>query len=1196
MGRDCAHLLTSVLGQRPMTDLIPHMPRMSPREHIALMCSLIEQFPNDPLVGRMHLESMAHPDKYVYNKAFELTTTFEYESEEARVNRDWTRGKIKILELTEQQAQFVEGLLVRKTAELRKKTLKFLAAQPLQSVLASVNRLTRHGKTELRQAGLELLETLSNNHPAAPEVKEGIRQLLDHFVPRNPNEAQRFAGFQVPEAQPSLKDGLGLFDPDLFSPYTPPVWQERPYASSDLHNWLLKLDGLLLDHQDTLVSVTSWKWEGELQFPLSHFFKFHSCSDLNHQKVFPLAEVWQDWWEGRPHPQEHDLTHLEWMFDRLRGADAPKYAPHPLLRGLPLLTHLGSRVELIGCILKFLKREGVHPAGIDFLLDAFESHLSVVDLWAPVPAPTPDEPQHPQFHNRWHHIDYHQRLNWQDFKLADFNAQQLGRLWNLLLWMNRGVPRDVQVCLRAWQLGLASENDVMRVHISESAFAGVSRKPDPASPFHALRPLFMRLQDRILEVETTRNDPPTVATPLAQRLSSVLGARHTLKLLSLLGDASMTLKRVKKELQNSKRNVFSHLIRVSFPDPSDTPEEFSRLVKAHQLSEERLLELVVYAPQWAKMVEGHLGWAGLSSAVHWLHGHTRDEGTLADHRVRESWEAEISEHTSLTAEELVNGGVDVQWFRKTLAQLGEQRFAKLCKASRYLSGTGAHKRAELFAQTLLGGMPEVDLRAAVVQERHQDSVRALGLLPQLDQQSMLSIYRLMQAFLKESRQWGAQRQASEQRAVQMGLGNLARAAGFTDPERLMWQMETLEATHLNGLQVQQEGVALTLQVDLAGNASIHTERAGKTLKSIPAGLHKHPEVVSLLEARDRLREQKIRMREALEKAMIRGDHFEQAELFSLSVHPVLGPMLRSLVWLQGERDLVMVDGQGLMGVQGSVPLAGEACRIAHPHDLHSSGQWRSWQKHCFDQQIQQPFKQVFRELYLVTPAEQSLLESSRYTGQQVKVLQTLALLKTRQWIKVPDPGFQGQVYRKTFHGQDLSVWVEFQESHGTLLQGESLIMASVKFMVPAGWEPEPLPLAAVPPRLFSEAMRDLDLVVSVAHVGGVDPEATLSTLEMRVDLLRETTNLLRIDNVQLKGSQAWIAGHYGNYSVHLGSGTVLRQPGGAVCIVPVSTQSAGRIFLPFADPDPRAAEVISKVLMLAKDHEIQDPSILQQLM
>jgi hypothetical protein len=47
--------------------------------------------------------------------------------------------------------------------------------------------------------------------------------------------------------------------------------------------------------------------------------------------------------------------------------------------------------------------------------------------------------------------------------------------------------------------------------------------------------------------------------------------------------------------------------------------------------------------------------------------------------------------------------------------------------------------------------------------------------------------------------------------------------------------------------------------------------------------------------------------------------------------------------------------------------------------------------------------------------------------------------------------------------------------------------------------------------------------------------------------------------------------------------------------VAVPAQHRGRLFLPFADDDPRTAEVISKTILLARDAEIQDPTILEQL-
>ena len=54
-------------------------------------------------------------------------------------------------------------------------------------------------------------------------------------------------------------------------------------------------------------------------------------------------------------------------------------------------------------------------------------------------------------------------------------------------------------------------------------------------------------------------------------------------------------------------------------------------------------------------------------------------------------------------------------------------------------------------------------------------------------------------------------------------------------------------------------------------------------------------------------------------------------------------------------------------------------------------------------------------------------------------------------------------------------------------------------------------------------------------------------------------------------------------------------PGGALVIVPVGSQHRGRVFLPFADDDPKTAELLSKVLLLARDQDIKDPNLLDQI-
>ena len=141
---------------------------------------------------------------------------------------------------------------------------------------------------------------------------------------------------------------------------------------------------------------------------------------------------------------------------------------------------------------------------------------------------------------------------------------------------------------------------------------------------------------------------------------------------------------------------------------------------------------------------------------------------------------------------------------------------------------------------------------------------------------------------------------------------------------------------------------------------------------------------------------------------------------------------------------------------------------------------------------------------------------------------------------------------------------------------------------------KPLPLNEIPATLFSETMRDLDLVVSVGasgrrrsrsnRVDGGDARRRSSPKRVR---------LLNLTNVEIKSSHAIITGKLGSYSIHLGSAGVMLMPGTALPIVAVHSQHRGRLFLPFADDDPRTAEVLSKVLLLARDSEIRDPSILK---
>ncbi|GCE16786.1 hypothetical protein KDK_05860 [Dictyobacter kobayashii] len=407
------------------------------------------------------------------------------------------------------------------------------------------------------------------------------------------------------------------------------------------------------------------------------------------------------------------------------------------------------------------------------------------------------------------------------------------------------------------------------------------------------------------------------------------------------------------------------------------------------------------------------------------------------------------------------------------------------------------------------------------------------------------------------------------------------------------------------LSVTVEDITVTLELDpISAEPALNVVgNKGKKLKSLPVRLKKHEEVAHLLDRKREIERQISRIRATLEASMCRGEYFTAREILDLLAHPVLSCLLQQLIIVRDADRSAMgypcrLEGKGepqlglrsYSGNTSAVELTAKDLRLAHPHDLWQTKTWHAWQRECFTVARTQPFKQVFRELYVCTSNETRHGDdalSQRYHGHQVQQRQSHALLGQRGWIVDYEEGV-----RRTFHAEKLTAIVSFIHGVFTPNEVEGLTVGDVFFLQRDSYKP--IALASVPPRVFSETMRDLDLVVSVAHSGGVDPEASTSTVEMRSALASETCTLLGIENVTFKSSHALISGSLSHYSVHLGSASVHRQPGGALCIIPVHAQHRGRIFLPFADNDPKT--VITKIITLARDHEIKDPSILEQIL
>ena len=1203
--------LVHALGDRSVADLLPWLPVMSTS-------------------GRASVARLLAGDAYRLPEAVRkqgLTTEFRpvvftLLSDRSSQVRGIAIKALTTTSLPPSEAGAVEALLTRAATDIRRGALTMLASLPPDAARASAARLAASKDKRQRDAAAELAREIGGQQPrdgatdSPGPVESPIEDLHDTFAPAR------------------------TWPPQPRRPKHPP----RPGGRAA--NVLMALGEIAGRLRDVPVTISWWQGSREMLFGDVQHLPPPFGNAAQAGRVWPgegapvsvpggtpaetskmvLGEAFRDYWAGRPAALRGEDDGLDALrayalaaisgaarratppVGQLTGAfTAPgsddwwhsglrQLAGHPLA-GVPHLTAVRHAAV-------WLTFECANEAVVGECLDALETTLATVppEVLTAVPAAGPRVGMAP---GQLPYSDWRNRLNghpWHSLlagllqtRPGLFTPAQVTRWYRLMRWVERPAPqaktRPVtdRLLAAAHRAGAASDDDVAATFLQPRnlLFQDLTRhwrgKLEATHP--ALAEIADRVRERVVEVELRRGDLPTPTSLAAINIASVSGTRLAVSLLRQLGTTPLT--RGWHWNSDSRADVLSHLVRVSFPGPGETGTSLKAAADEAGVAPERLAELALYAPQWAVPAQEALGWAGLADGVLWLHAHTKDRRWSVDADLRASWAAMTAERTPLAAQDLIDGAVDVDWFRRAHTALGPERWAVLHKAARYVSGGTGHRRAQLYAEAMLSQHTPAEITARITARRDQEAVRALGLLPLRGGPARRRAetqrrYAVLREFERGSKAFGSMRQASERAAVRIGVENLARTAGYPDPQRFTWAVEAQQAGDLSAgpVRVVRGGVTLTLSVAASGNPELAIARDGRTLKSVPALLRKDPDVTALQARKTGLAKQAVRVRAALEAAMVAQDLFTAADFAGLRRHPVVTPMLAQLVWVADGGQAVSLD-EG----QPSGPL-----RIAHPVDFTAEGSWVSWQERMFAAGRSQPFKQVFRELYVLTEEEaKGGPVSQRYDGHQLQPRQALALLGTRGWLTSQETGEAARV----FHRHDLVARVTFTNGFLTPAEADLPMIDGISFTRRGEYLAQPL--ESVPRVVFSEAMRDIDLVVSVAHAGGVDPEATASTTEMRAALIRETARLLRLGNIELAGQHALITGRLGEYSLHLGSGTVHRRPGGAVCIIPVGSQHRGRLFLPFADDDPKTAEIVSKALLLARDHEIQDPSILGQL-
>lgn len=214
-------------------------------------------------------------------------------------------------------------------------------------------------------------------------------------------------------------------------------------------------------------------------------------------------------------------------------------------------------------------------------------------------------------------------------------------------------------------------------------------------------------------------------------------------------------------------------------------------------------------------------------------------------------------------------------------------------------------------------------------------------------------------------------------------------------------------------------------------------------------------------------------------------------------HPIGGLFGCRLVWTvrtSEEATFAAVPGEtGWLGLDGPVPISGRndaMVALWHPADA-SETEIAAWRSLLAARSIEQPIRQVDRETFQVLDRDRELAADRRFAGRVVDHSQLRAVLRQRGWaapfVGPWDQGDEATAWRA--FGDDFRAELLYQapERVATSERNERVRLIAVRFVRAVGaaptspaTDPRPVGLAEVPRRMFSETIRDVSLVVSVA--------------------------------------------------------------------------------------------------------------------
>jgi hypothetical protein len=326
--------------------------------------------------------------------------------------------------------------------------------------------------------------------------------------------------------------------------------------------------------------------------------------------------------------------------------------------------------------------------------------------------------------------------------------------------------------------------------------------------------------------------------------------------------------------------------------------------------------------------------------------------------------------------------------------------------------------------------------------------------------------------------------------------------------------------------------------------------------------------------------------------------------------PVMRFLTENLLWefeKGGKTYIGLPQNKQIIDKEGK-PLAVEGMWVRLWHPVNSPAEETlAWRNYIFDNQIIQPFKQAFREVYLVTEAELATATfSNRFSAHILRQNTLWALTRQRGWDYGGKYSYDNP--KLALPDYDLEVILEVESDF------EFAITQRVRYKDLE--TRESFDLKDIHPIAFSEAMRDIDLFVAVCSIGndpswdGIDQyrhywhdyaygeKSETISAKNRLEILQKVIPRLKIaSQCSFEGNFLVVKGKVRTYKINLGSSNILMKPNDEyLCIVADRSKEANAqpIYLPF-DGDSILSLILSKAFLLAEDDKITDPTILSQI-